>query len=144
MGAGNDRFINNGQFRNSSFEGGDGNDFVRISSSAKNVAVNSSFDMGDGNDTLVFGGSVKGLDIELGDGADKVKFRGNVRDVELDLGGADGDRDVVRIDGNTKINGLTITGADDNDVLFIGSSEYEFGGGTSWVNVDDPNDIRNF
>jgi hypothetical protein len=140
LGEGNDTFINNAQFRNSSVEAGDGNDFVRISSNSKNVAVNSSFDMGDGDDRLVFGGSVKNVDIELGDGADKVKFRGDVTDVELDLGGDD-DIDKVTIDG--EIDGLTITGESDGDILMIGSSEYEFGGG-SWINTEDPDDILNF
>lgn len=144
MGDGNDVFRNFGPFRNSSFEGGAGNDSAEFASSAKRAVVGSTIDMGDGDDTLVFGGTVKDSSISLGTGADTATFEGNINNVTLDLGGPDGATDVVNIAGGASISGLQITGAEEGDVLIIGSSEYSFAGGDTWVNDIDSSDIRNF
>jgi hypothetical protein len=92
----------------------------------------------------VFGGNVRNSSIFAGDGADKVIFKGDVRNTNLNLGGSDGDRDVVRISEDANVKGLRIRGADENDVLFIGSSKYEYDGGRNWINVDDADDNDRF
>lgn len=120
--------------------------------------------MGEGDDLLIFGGAIKESVVSLGAGADEVVFTGNIKDVVLDLGpndetlfqgrltrakldlaAGDGERDVIRIADGSKIQGLKIVGADQSDVLYIGSSEYNYDAASSrWVNVDDPGDIRSF
>lgn len=116
---------------------GDGDDRLVIRGG---TSVNSSIDMGEGDDFLVFGGDVRNLDIDLGAGADEVRFRGDVRRTRIDLGN-DGDRDVIKLDADADIKGLRIRGADESDVLFIGSSEYQYEGGRTWRNIDDADDV---
>ncbi|MBE9173958.1 hypothetical protein IQ216_13030 [Cyanobium sp. LEGE 06143] len=138
LGEGDDRLVSQGDFKRSNLDAGTGDDVLRF----KGVQ-NSIIDSGDGDDRLVFGNVAKSR-INTGNGADTVRFRGDVRDTNLNLGGRDGDRDVVRLSDDADIRGLRIRGADDNDVLFIGSSKYEYDGGRNWVNVDDADDNVRF
>ena len=67
----------------------------------------------------------------------------------MNLGGVDSTPDdqidVIKIDGDSSIQGLVITGADVNDVLFIGSSEYSYDATNNlWVNDLDPSNTRDF
>ena len=146
---GRDTFESSNIVRDSSIRTNAGNDRAVLSSPTDFVAVDSSFAMGKGADTLVFGGSVRNAEVSLGRGADSVEYQGNIRGSNLNLGGVgstpDGQADTIRIAGDATIEGLVITGADENDILFIGSSEYNYDSANNlWVNASNPNDIRNF
>ncbi len=143
MGDGNDTFKQYGPFRGSTFDAGDGDDTARFISNGKNAAVGSSIDMGEGNDLVIFGGGVVNSSISLGTGADTIEFRtssakaaeNEIKNTTLDLGGDDGATDVVRIADGVDFSGLTITGEEAGDVLFIGSTEYTYDPTTDqWVN----------
>ena len=146
---GNDTFVSQDVVRDSSIRFNAGNDNAILSSPTEYVAVDSSFEMGQGDDSLVFGGSVRNAEVSLGLGADSVEYLGNILGSNLNLGGEgsmpDGQADTIMIAGDSSITGLVITGADENDTLFIGSSEYTYNTSDNrWVNANDPNDIRNF
>jgi hypothetical protein len=148
MGPGNDSYTSRGLFINSNLDTGDGNDVVRFNKTGGNdgfVAVDSTIDLGAGDDILIFGGNVRNTRINLGTGSDSAEFRGRiVENVAIDLGTSDGAQNQLRFRNNTDFRGVTITGADQNDILFIGSSRYEFQGDNRWVNADDSNDVRLF
>ena len=100
--------------------------------------------MGSGNDTLVFGGNVKNVDIRLGSGSDKVKFEGNINGAKLNLGNDDQIDEVLIAEGSS-IKDLVITGAGDGDLLFIGSTQYNYDSNDKlWENSSDPSDNLNF
>ena len=144
FGRGGDSVETEGGIRRTELNGNRGKDDFLLNSEGKFVAVDSQIDMGKGNDTLVFGGSVKDVDVNLGSGSDKVEFQGNINGVKLNLG-EDGEVDKVRIAEDADIKGLVITGADESDLLFIGSTEYSYDSNNNlWVNSSDPNDTRNF
>lgn len=141
MGDGNDTFRIDGQFKNGSFDAGDGNDSAVFKSGDKFGVLRTALNMGDGDDTLIFGGNVKDLTVKLGDGADTVKFNRKVRGVNLDLGN-DNDIDNVIIKKNN-IKGLVITGESEGDILKIGSSEYTYDA-TQGLWVEDDGTVRDF
>lgn len=144
MQDGSDRFAISGQFRSSSFTAGSGNDKARFTGvTASVVARNSKIDMGEGNDYVVFGGNVKDTSIRLGTGSDRVDFEGNISNTKLNLGN-DSNRDVVKLSESSEFSGFRINGADENDVLFIGSSEYQYDGGRNWTNISNPDDTVRF
>ncbi len=152
MGAGNDTFTADDQFREGSLiNTGTGDDIARFNGSASrfaegggNVLLESTVQMGDGNDLLVFGGSTRGSTVNLGAGADTVRFRANAVSTTLNLGG-DTDRDEVSLTASGDYDTLRITGADSSDVLFIGSSEYRYRTARNdWQNIDDRTDVRTF
>lgn len=64
--------------------------------------------------------------IELGGGADRVAFFGDVEDTTIDLGEDDGEVDEIFIRRFADVDNLTITGADDGDLLIIGGQEFTF------------------
>ena len=141
---GNDRFRADGKFQRSSLSGGEGRNAARIKGNGVgNAARKSDFDFGDNDDLLVFGGNVKRLDIDLKGGADEARFGGDVAKTKLNLG-KDGDTDVVKLSDKAEFSGFRIKGADENDVLFIGSSEYQYDGGRTWSNIDNPDDTVKF
>ena len=146
---GNDSFTSEDIVRDSTIRTNKGDDVTVISSPTDFVAVDSLFAMGKGDDALVFGGSVKNVEVSLGLGADLVEYKGNIDGSNLNLGGVDSTPDdqidVIKIDGDSSIQGLVITGADVNDVLFIGSSEYSYDATNNlWVNDLDPSNTRDF
>jgi hypothetical protein len=144
MGDGNDRFVADGKFQRSDFSGGNGRDVARFKGDESGNAVRKSdIDMGEGDDLLVFGGNVKKLNINLGSGNDEVRFRGDVKKTKLNLGES-GDQNIVKLSKDSNFSNFRITGADENDVLFIGSSQYEYDGGRNWKNIDDSDDILKF
>jgi hypothetical protein len=149
MGAGNDTFSTDAQFSSgSSINMGSGNDTARFTGlnldPGANVLVNSTVLMGEGDDVLVFGGSTRGSTINLGSGADTVRFRANAVDTILNLGG-DKDSDKVYLSARGNYDSLRIRGADNSDVLFIGSSEYKYRTTSNdWINVNDRTDVRTF
>lgn len=133
-----------GTFRNSFANAGSGSDRLVFDSDAQFVAVNSQINMGSGNDTLVFGGNVKNVDIRLGSGSDKVKFEGNINGAKLNLGNDDQIDEVLIAEGSS-IKDLVITGAGDGDLLFIGSTQYNYDSNDKlWENSSDPSDNLNF
>lgn len=102
---------------------------------ANTSVFNTAFSLGDGNDSLVLGGTVMGdtaafpdySQIQLGLGADTLTFGayGSVSGYRIDLGN-DGQADVLRFLGNTVTNSITITGADEFDILYIGTTAYNY------------------
>lgn len=98
--------------------------------------------LSDQDDKLVFGGSVRNTTINDLGGSDFIRFRGDIKNTDINL--SDDSAATIRLSKNGEIDGLRINGADDDDVLFIGSTEYRFKEGNTWVDVNDPNDTRNF
>lgn len=152
MGADNDTFSTDSQFRDgSSLVMGTGDDTARFNGTGSrfadgtgNVLVDSSVSMGEGNDVLVFGGSTRGGSINLGAGSDTARFRASAASTSLNLGG-DRDVDTVFLSASGNYDSLRITGADNSDVLFIGSSEYNYRASLDgWRNIADRNDVRFF
>lgn len=118
---------------------GNSNDFLVIGSSSSNTV-----NMGSGDDRLNVNFASTGDSFNAGLGSDTVVFGGNISQTRVDLG-SDGVKDVVRIAQNGTINGLVITGADSSDVLFIGSTQYDYNStDNNWVNRADPNDKKQF
>lgn len=144
LGKGSDSIESTGTFKNSELLAKRGNDQASFEAETKFVAIDARIDMGNGNDDLVFGGSVKDIDVKLGAGSDNVEFGGKINGAKLDLG-TDGDVDKIRLSADADIKGFVITGADDNDLLFIGSTQYNYDSNNNlWVNSSDSNDTRNF
>jgi len=118
---------------------GNSNDFLVIGSSSSNTV-----NMGSGDDRLNVNFASTGDSFNAGLGSDTVVFGGNISQTRVDLG-SDGVKDVVRLAQNGTINGLVITGADSSDVLFIGSTQYDYNSNdNNWVNRADPNDKKQF
>ena len=144
FGKGRDSVETEGTIRKTELLGKGGKDDFFLDSEGEFAAVDSLIEMGKGNDRLVFGGSVKDLDVNLGRGSDKVEFQGNIKRVNLNLG-EDGEVDKVRIGEGADIQDLVITGADDSDLLFIGSTQYNYDSNDNlWVNSSDPSDKLDF
>jgi hypothetical protein len=118
---------------------GNSNDFLVIGSSSSNTV-----NMGSGDDRLNVNFASTGDRFNAGLGSDTVVFGGNISRTRVDLG-SDGVKDVVRLAQNGTINGLVITGADSSDVLFIGTTQYDYNStDNNWVNRADPNDKKQF
>jgi hypothetical protein len=110
-----------------------------IGSSSSNTV-----NMGSGDDRLNVNFASTGDSFNAGLGSDTVVFGGNISRTRVDLG-SDGVKDVVRLAQNGTINGLVITGADSSDVLFIGTTQYDYNStDNNWVNRADPNDKKQF
>jgi len=103
---------------------------------ASSAVDTSTFTMGSGSDSLVFGGGFNSSAIDLGLGADTLTFGTNsfVGSSIFNLGN-DGSADVISfLGGSAAYTDITITGADENDVLYIGSIQYGYVASTdSWV-----------
>jgi hypothetical protein len=77
-----------------------------------------------------------------GSGSDSVVFGGNINNTTVNLG-SDGVSDVVRLAQGRSITGLVITGADNSDVLFIGTTQYNYtASDSSWTNTTDNTDKK--
>lgn len=138
MGTGRDNLIVAGDFNNSGVDSGAGRDVLRFEGNVQGSYINAGAD----DDLVGFLGDVNGSVIDLGTGNDQVRFSGDVTNTRLDLGGG---ADVVRLlDPNADTTGLVIEGASDNDVLFIGSSQYSYQGDFTWQNIADPTDEQRF
>ena len=142
-GDGDDRFRSGNGFNGSQLDMSDGNDRARLlEDGSRFVAKNSSFDMGSGDDRIKFAGNVKNINVDLGTGKDTLIFGGNIDGAKVNMGGADGAKDTIVIDGGAKIEGLKIEGAEIGDVLFIGSTQYDYNAqNNTWVSG---NDVRRF
>lgn len=94
---------------------------------------NSNFYLGDENDYISLGSEwiSFGSLISLGDGADTFVANNSVdsffSDLSLDLGANDDDVDRLYFDSSDTFDSLVITGVGDEDILYIGSVEYEYG-----------------
>jgi hypothetical protein len=138
LGAGRDSLVVKGDLINSGVDTGAGRDVLRFEGDVSNSYINSGAD----DDLVGFLGNVNGSNIQLGTGNDQVRFYGDATNTLLDLGGG---KDVVRFfDNNPDTTGLVIEGADADDVLFIGSSQYSFQGDYTWQNIADPTDELRF
>ena len=107
----------------SSFSGVNGDTMVV---GAQSNFYDSEFVLSSGNDSLVFGSDFAdfGSYINLGSGADTVVFGSNAMfaGTVIDLG-SDNQEDLIRFDSWDEFNSTTITGAGDEDILFIGYDE---------------------
>ncbi len=100
--------------------------------------------MGTEDDFLVFGGSVRSSTVNLGSGSDTVRFRDSAVESTLNLG-RDTNLDTVFLSPSGNYDTLRIIGADSSDILFIGSTEYNYRTSRNdWVNINDRNDVRTF
>jgi hypothetical protein len=130
------------------FNFGTTNDTLIIGSSLTNTA-----NMGNGNDSVTVNYLSSGDTFNLGTGADKVVFGGNILNTTVNLGGNDSSIDRVLLSQSASntiggISGLKITGAEAGDVLFIGTTQYNYqsstGTGSIWVNSTNPSDTKNY
>ena len=99
-----------------------------------------------GSDSIVFGSNSTITDsyINTGSGGDTLVFGSNTTftDLSINLGGADGAVDRIYFNAISKdLDQVKITGADSNDVLYIGATAYtydstklDFYNGTSYFN----------
>jgi hypothetical protein len=99
-----------------------------------------------GSDSIVFGSNSTIIDsyINTGSGGDTLVFGSNTTftDLSINLGGADGAVDRIYFNAISKdLEQVKITGADSNDVLYIGATAYtydstklDFYNGTSYFN----------
>ena len=100
-----------------------------------NIFTDTNFYLGQGNDSIVFGsGSTfnnwtdNGSTINTGLGADTIVFGSGASffdNTTLDLGN-DGVEDIVRFAQQEYWPDIRITGADENDVLFLGTDSYRY------------------
>jgi hypothetical protein len=129
------------------FNFGTTNDTLIIGSSLTNTA-----NMGTGNDSVTVNYLSSGDTFNLGSGSDKVVFGGNITNTIVNLGGSDSSVDRVLLSqsasNSSGINGLRITGAEAGDLLFIGTTQYNYqsstGTGSIWVNSTNPSDTKNY
>ena len=124
--------------RGSELDMGAGKDQASFSEDDANFAlVASSIDMAAGNDRVAIDGGVKNSSIELGTGSDTLIFGGDILDTTVNLGG-DSDKDTIRIAKGVELKGFKIEGAGEGDVLFIGSTKYDYNAADdTWVSGDD-------
>ena len=138
MGAGRDSLVIEGDLIDSGVDLGSGPDVMRVDGDVSNSYINTGAD----NDQVGILGDVNGANIQLGTGDDQIRFFGDVTNTLLDLGGG---ADVVRFtDSDPDTTGLVIEGASADDMLFIGSSQYNFVGDYTWQNTADPSDELRF
>jgi hypothetical protein len=137
---------------------------LNIASQSRTTATGSTFSLGNDDDTLVIGGSV-GNSFFMGNGNNNLTFQfGSTNDVANFGDGSDtlvfGNRitntlvqlttdssvDTIKIaQSTTPVTGLRITGATDIDVLFIGSTRYNYSSTAGeWINPDNSADRKNF
>ena len=105
------------------------------------------FAMGGGNDSLVFGAAVNDTLIDLGAGDDTIVFGKytSMSYTEVDLSGGGADQIYLATDmtsdefGYLNLENFVITGASEDDVLWVGSSiltKYGYDGGGDWTQRD--------
>ena len=114
----------------SSFSGIDGDTMVV---GAQSLFEDSEFILSSGNDSLLFGSDFVdfGSYINLGSGSDTVVFGSNalLDGTVIDLG-SDNQEDLIRFDSwedfDSNFDYMTIKGAGDGDILFIGYNEFHY------------------
>lgn len=122
---------------NSNLNFGTTNDFLVIGSSSGNTV-----NLGSGNDRVSVNFASSGDTFNTGAGSDSVVFGGNISNTTVNLG-SDGVSDVVRLAQGRSITGLVITGADNSDILFIGTTQYNYtASDSSWTNTTDNTDKK--
>ena len=115
---------------------GDGNNILTVQGSSYNIDVTT----GSGNDTVNVVGPISNGKFNLGAGSDTLIFGGRVLGARVNLG-SDGVRDTIRVNSGADARGLRVTGADSSDVLFIGSTQYNYNQSSDlWVNSGNSND----
>lgn len=100
-----------------------------------NIFTDTNFYLGQGNDSIVFGSGSTfnnyndiGSTINAGLGADTIVFGSGTSffdNTTLNLGN-DGVQDIVRFAANSFTPDIRIVGADNNDVLFVGTDAYRY------------------
>lgn len=127
--------------KDSQFTFGTARDTLVIGSSVSNTA-----NMGNGNDSVTVNFTSTNDTFNLGSGSDQVVFGGAISNTVVNLG-SDSVKDEVRLAAGPSL-GVRITGADSSDVLFIGTTQYNWDSntatGSTWVNPSNPSDTKNF
>jgi hypothetical protein len=137
---------------------------LNIASQSRTTATGSTFSLGDANDTLVIGGSANNNffmgngnnnltfqfgstndTVNFGNGSDTLVFGNRITNTLVQLT-TDSSVDTIKIaQSTTPVTGLRITGATDIDVLFIGSTRYNYSSTAGeWINPDNSADRKNF
>jgi len=124
-GAGNDTLLFRGTVSNSTVGTGSGNDSLTFNG----TVFNSSIQTDSGNDSVTFNAGFSGGSIDLGIGADTLVFgAGSYTNFTINLGtsnsGADGDIDRVQFANLNDNQNVKIVGANDGDILVIGSGSF--------------------
>jgi len=144
--SGGDRLIFDGRSAKSDFDTttSDARTVIRFRGNdiGGTVSRGNEFNLGSTADKLIFGGAVRNTTINDAGGRDFIRFRGNITNTEINL--SPESQSTIRLSENGEIDGFRINGADADDVLFIGSSEYRYQGDQTWANIDDPRDTRQF
>ncbi|MEB3362247.1 MAG: hypothetical protein VKI42_09010 [Synechococcaceae cyanobacterium] len=125
--------------QDSTFSFGDAKDTLLIGSSK-----DSQYFMGNGNNEVTISYRSQNDVINFGTGADTLTFGGSVNKTLVQLT-TDSSVDTIKMSDQTKYTNLRITGATDIDVLFIGSTQYQYSSASNlWVNTANPGDTKNF
>lgn len=144
--SGGDRFIFDGRAAKSTFDTttSDERTVIRFRGNdiGGNVSRGNEFNLGSAADKLIFGGAVSNTTINDAGGRDVYRFRGNITNTEINLSSES--QSTIRLSRNGAIDSFVINGADDNDILLIGSSKYSYQGDQTWANIADPSDTRRF
>lgn len=144
--SGGDRLIFDGRAAKSDFDTttSDARTIIRFRGNeiGGNVSRGNEFNLGSTADKLIFGGAVRNTTINDAGGQDFIRFRGNITNTEINL--SPESQSTIRLSKNGVIDGFRINGADDNDILLIGSSQYGYQGDQTWTNIADPSDTRQF
>ncbi len=137
----NNKLIVDGKFRSGEINA-DGRAVLRFKGEdiSGQVVRGTTINLSDEDDLVVFGGNVRGANINAPGGDNTFRFKGDVRSTSLNFSRGDS-ANKIRIQEDASLNNFRIRGADEDDVLFIGSSEYQFEGSRTWVNVDDSDDF---
>jgi hypothetical protein len=144
--SGGDRLIFDGRSAKSTFNTttSDARTVIRFRGNdiGGNVSRGNELNLGSTADKLIFGGAVRNTTINDAGGQDFIRFRGNITNTEINL--SPESQSTIRLSKNGVIDGFRINGADDNDILLIGSSQYGYQGDQTWTNIADPSDTRQF
>jgi hypothetical protein len=125
--------------QNSTFSLGDAKDTLLIGSSK-----DSKYFMGNGDNEVTISYKSNNDVINFGAGADTLTFGGSVNNTLVQLT-TDSSVDTIKMSDQTKYTNLRITGATDIDVLFIGTTQYQYNSISNlWVNTANPGDTKNF
>lgn len=154
---------NNSVIKGLGFQGDDLGINVSVSSRGMDSAIDSTFSFGSADDTLIIGSSTNNKFfmgdgnnevtfsyrstndvVNVGVGSDTITFGQSINNTLVQLT-TDYSVDTIKLSTNTNPTNLRITGAMDMDVLFIGTTQYNYESSTNlWVNKDDSMDTKNF
>jgi len=108
-------------------------------------ATETKISLGDGGDLMRIQGDVKQSSFTAGKGNDTLIFGGNITDSTINLGGKTGGNDRIELSTSGTFKGLHIVGANNGDILVIGSTQYNYSESSkAWENTTNPQDKLKF